>query len=255
MRIAVAGGTGVVGRYVTEAVASTGHESTVLSRSTGVDLSTGQGLDDALRGVDAVIDVANVATMKAAESIAWFGAAATQLLAAARRAGIGHVVVLSIVGVDRVDHGYYQGKRRQEELVLAPDAGVLTSVLRATQFHEFAGQLLDRSPGGPVAFVPKMRSQPVAAREVAHALAELAVGPAVGLASELAGPRPERVADMARRQLRATGSRRRVLQVPIPGKAGGQMASGSLLPDGPGPRGVQTFEQWLHGPDGPTGGE
>lgn len=252
MRIAVAGGTGVVGRHVMAALEAAGHQGVVLARSTGVDVAAGTGLEAALHGADAVIDVANVATMKARESVAWFEAATTHLLAAAAGAGVGHVVALSIVGVHEVDLGYYQGKRRQEELVLAADAPVPTSVLRATQFHEFAGQLLARM-GGPVALIPAMRSQPIAAREVGLALAELAAGPAVGLAPELAGPREELIADLARRQLRAVGSRRAVLQIRLPGSAGRAAAGGGLLPKHAGPRGVQTFEQWLHSPDGPAG--
>lgn len=250
MRIAVAGGTGVVGRHVVEAAAAAGHEAIVLARSIGVDLRTGSGLDAALDGVHAVVDVSNVATMRAAESVAFFEAATTHLLAAAERVGVGHVVGLSIVGATRVDFGYYLGKRRQEELLLTPPGAVGTSVLRATQFHEFAGQLLSRS-GGPIAVIPAMRSQPIAAREVGEALVALATGPAVGLAPELAGPQPESIADLARQQLRAVGSRRRVTQVRLPGAVGKAMASGALLPTEPGPRGTQTFAQWLQGPDGP----
>ncbi len=251
MRIAVAGGTGVVGRHVVEALTADGHESVVLARSTGVDLAAGTGLDAALDGTDAVIDVSNVVTMKAQASVQWFEAATTHLLAAAHRAAVGHVVALSIVGAHRVDLGYYLGKRRQEELLLAADAPVPTSVLRATQFHEFAGQLLQRM-GGPIALIPAMRSQPVAAREVGVALVKLAIVPAVGLAPGLAGPQPELMADLVRRQLRAIGSRRRVLQVRLPGRTGKQAASGGLLPTEPGPRGVQTFDEWLHSQDGPA---
>ncbi len=251
MRIAVAGGTGVVGRYVVSALAEKGHESALLTRRTGVNLQTGEGLDTALERVDAVIDVTNVATMRAKAATQFFEAATTNLLAAAGRAGVGHFVALSIVGVQRVDVGYYLGKRRQEELLLAADAPVATSVLRATQFHEFAGQVLSRM-GGPFALIPNMKSQPIAAREVGRALVDLAAGPAVGMAPELAGPRPELVADMARRQLHALGSRRRVVAVPMPGRAGKAAADGALLPTGPGPRGLQTFDQWLHSPDAPA---
>jgi len=118
------------------------------------------------------------------------------------------------------------------------------SVLRATQFHEFAGQLLARMHG-PLAIVPHMRVQPVAAREVAAALAALAVGPAVGMAPELAGPQEHELVDLARRVVHAHGQRRRVVGIWVPGAAGRAMTGGSLLPTGPGPRGSLTFEQWL----------
>jgi uncharacterized protein YbjT (DUF2867 family) len=242
MRIAVAGGTGHVGSYVVDAVQAAGHEPVVLSRGRGVDLMTGEGLDDALAGVEIVIDVSNTSTTSRKKSIAFFGAATTHLLDGGLRAGVRHHVALSIVGIDRVNLGYYAGKLRQEELVLA--APLPTSVLRATQFHEFAGQVLDQIPG-PVAFIPRARVQPVAAREVAAALVALALGSPVGTAPELAGPQEESLADMARRLLRARGSRKPVLQVRLPIAGAGAMASGGLLPTGPGPRGVQTYEEWL----------
>lgn len=240
MRIAVAGGTGVVGRYVAAAVADARHVPVVLARSAGVDITTGAGLDGALVGVNAVIDVSNVVTTRRRASVRFFTAATQQLLTAGRSAGVRHHVALSIVGVDRVDFGYYAGKRVQEELVLTATG----SVLRATQFHELAGQILARS-AGPLAPVPRMRVQPVAAREVAVQLVALAIGPPVGLASELAGPEEHDLVDLARRLVRHRGQRRRVLPVRLPGAAGRAMAGGALLPTGPGPRGTLTFDQWL----------
>ena len=186
MKIAVAGGTGVTGRHVTESVRAAGHTAVVLSRSAGVDLLEGHGLADALRGVSAVIDVTNTTTTRRARSVAFFGTVTRNLLAAEQQAGTGHHVALSIIGTDRVDFGYYLGKRRQEELVLA--GPVPGSVLRTTQFHEFAGQLLDRVRG-PVALAPQMLSQPVAAAEAAAALVGLALAGPAGLAPELAGRR------------------------------------------------------------------
>lgn len=242
MRVAVAGGTGLVGRLVVAALDGAGHEPVVLARSRGVDVTTGAGLDPALAGVEAVIDVSNLTTTRRQRSVDFFTAATTRLLDSGRRAGVRHHVALSVVGADRVDFGYYLGKRRQEELLL--ESGAPVSVLRATQFHEFAGQLLDRS-GGPVAVVPRMRMQPVAAREVADALVALATGPAVGLAAELAGPRPEQLVELTRRMLAARRSRRLLLPVRLPGAVGRGMVGGALLPAGPGPRGRQTFEQWL----------
>lgn len=240
MRIAVAGGTGVVGRYVVAALAEAQHVPIVLARSTGVDITTGEGLDGALVGVDAVIDVSNVVTTRRRAAVRFFTAGTQQLLAAGRRAGVGHHVALSIVGVDRVDFGYYLGKRAQEELVLTATG----SVLRATQFHEFAAQIMARS-AGPLALVPRMRIQPVAAREVAVHLAALAAGPPVGLASELAGPQEHELVHIARRLVRHRGQHRHVLPVRLPGAAGRGMATGALLPAAPGPRGKLTFDQWL----------
>ncbi|WP_329129354.1 NAD(P)H-binding protein [Streptomyces sp. NBC_01476] len=250
MRVAVAGGTGLTGRQVAGILAGQGHQPVVLARSKGVDLLTGGGLEEALAGVDTVVDVSNITTTSRKAAEGFFEAAGRNLLAAGEKAGVSHLVTLSIVGVDRVGLGYYQGKLRQEEIVRA--GAVPWTVLRATQFHEFADQVLALVPG-PVAVVPRMRSQPVAVREVAAALAELAVGPPLGMAPELAGPREEYLPDMARRLLRARGLRRRVLAVRMPGRVGRAMAGGALLPAGPGPRGEQTYQEWLAGQAAGTG--
>ncbi len=248
-RVAVAGGTGLVGRLVVAALRERGHEVVVLARAAGVDLVEGTGLDAALAGVTEVVDVSNTAATGRTASVAFFDAATRNLLAAGRRAGVRHLVVLSIVGIDRVPLGYYAGKHRQEELALAgSSSGPGATVLRATQFHEFADQLLARQPlGGRLPVVPRMRVQPVAAREVAAALADLVPAVPAGRVPDLAGPREEQLVDLVRRVLRARGSHRPVLGVRVPGRAGRAAAGGGLLPEGPGPRGVQTFSQFLAG--------
>jgi uncharacterized protein YbjT (DUF2867 family) len=242
VKIAVAGGTGITGRHVTESVRAAGHTAVVLSRSAGVDLMDGRGLADALRGVSAVIDVTNTMTARRSRAVAFFGTVTTNLLEAERQAGVGHHVAVSIIGTDRIDYGYYLGKRRQEELVLA--GPVPGTVLRTAQFHEFAGQLLDRV-AGPVALAPLMLCQPVAAAEAAEALVQLALAGPAGLAPELAGPQEHLMPDLVRRVARARGSRRPVLALRLPGAVGKAMAGGGQLPSGPGPRGVLTFDGWL----------
>lgn len=244
MRVAVAGGTGLVGRMVVAALEREGHTPVVIARSQGVDLVSGRGLGPALEGVTAVVDTSNVTTTSRRGSVEFFARATANLLDQATRAGVQHLVVLSIVGIDRVDFGYYEGKRRQEELVRA--GSVPHTILRATQFHEFGQQLLDRMPG-PVAVVPRMRSQPVAASEVADALVRLTTGPALGDAPELAGPEVHDMVDLVRRQVRHNGDRRLVVPARLPGAVGRAMAGGGLLPTGPGPRGSVTFDEWLAG--------
>ncbi|PVG82024.1 3-beta hydroxysteroid dehydrogenase [Nocardioides gansuensis] len=242
MRIAVAGGTGVVGRHVVSELEQRAHEPVVLARSTGQDLTTGTGIAQALAGVEAVIDVSNLQTLSAKASREFFEKAAHHLLPAEEAAGVRHHVALSIVGIDRVDFGYYLGKRRQEELVLA--GPIPATVLRATQFHEFPGQLLDRIKG-PVALVPRMRSQTVAASEVAAHLVDLAEGPARGMTDEMAGPEVHEMPELARRIVKARGQRRPVVPMPLPGEVGRQMAGDGLLPRHAGPRGRITFSEWL----------
>lgn len=232
----------MVGSRVVEEVRGAGVEPVVLARSAGVDLTTGVGLEAALEGVGVVIDTSNVSTMGARKSVRFFEAATGHLLAAGAAAGVRHHVALSIVGCDRVDLGYYLGKRRQEELVAA--GPVPWTILRATQFHEFAGQLVDRSPAG-LALAPRMATQPVAASEVAALVVACALGAPVGRAPDLGGPRPERMDRLVRQQVRARGSRRVVVPIPMAGRAGRQVRDGGLLP-GPGATlGVETFEAWL----------
>jgi uncharacterized protein YbjT (DUF2867 family) len=241
-RIAVAGGTGVVGRHVVDVLRERGHEPVVLSRAGGVDVTTGAGLDGALDGVSAVVDVTNRETLRRREAREFFGAATTHLLDAGRRAGVARHVALSIVGIDDVDTGYYAAKLHQEQLVLADPRGI---VLRATQFHEFAGQMMERSSVGPLRLVPRMRVQPVAAREVGEVLAELAVDGAPGRAADLAGPEEHEMVDLARRVLAARGERGVVVPLPVPGAAGRAMARGALT-GGPGARlGRTRFDEWL----------
>jgi hypothetical protein len=191
--------------------------------------------------VDAVIDVTNVNTQRRAASTEFFGTATRNLLAAERRAGVGHHVALSIIGVGTVDYAYYAGKAHQEQLIGA--GAVPWSIVRATQFHEFADQVLDRVRGLLVP-APRMLSQPIAVREVGAFLGELAVGAPAGLV-ELAGPREEQMVEMIRQVKRLRRRRGLVIPVRLPGRAGRQMAEGGLLPSGPGPRGRQTFAEWL----------
>ncbi|MCW2772707.1 MAG: 3-beta hydroxysteroid dehydrogenase [Nocardioides sp.] len=245
MRISVAGGTGAVGRHVVEVALERGHEVVVLARSEGVDLTTGAGVADRLADVDAVVDTTSVATQKRAAAEAFFGGVTRTLLAGESEAGVGHHVALSIVGIDDVDTGYYAGKRLQERTLA--EGAVPWSVLRATQFHEFAEQALGFVRIGPFSLVPSMLSQPVAAREVAEALVDLVESGPAGRVPDLAGPEKLQMVDLARRVSRARGLGRRVVPVRMPGAAGGAMRTGALTPASDGPRGRITFDQWLEG--------
>lgn len=243
-RIAVAGGTGVVGRAVVAQVEAAGHEALVLARATGIDLTDAAGeqvLVDRLGGVDAVVDASNVTTMSARASVAFFETATTRLLAAGARAGVRHHVALSIVGCDVVDLPYYEGKRRQEHLVSA--GAVPWTILRATQFHEFADQMALRV--GPLSLVPGIRCRPVAADVVARRLVELALGDPLGRAPDLAGPQEERLPGMARRARAARGAGRPVVPLRLPGAAGRQVRAGGLLPGAGATITGPTYDEWL----------
>ncbi|MGH1525027.1 SDR family oxidoreductase [Leifsonia sp. L25] len=249
MRIAVAGGTGVVGARTVEALKKAGHETVVLSRSEGVDLlaaarDTGEAhrLARTLDGCAAVVDVTSVTTMGGAASTNFFEAVTAALLTAERAAGVPHHVALSIVGAAAAPYAYYAGKAAQERIVMTSGGG--WSLLRATQFHEFAQQLAARSRGR-VKLVPAVRSQPVAAAEVGARLAELATGEPGGLSRDLGGPRAEDMPTLVRRYLAATATPGRVFAVPLPGRWGRALRDGTLLPGPEAQLGTQTFDDWL----------
>lgn len=246
MKIAVAGATGTVGEYVARSVRDRGHHVVPLSRRTGVDLFAGRGIEEVLSGVNTVIDVTNKTTLSASAARRFFETVTRHLLAAETSAGVGHHVALSIVGIDDIDASYYAGKLAQERVVAS--GPVPWTIARAGQFHEFAGQLL-MGMKGPIAIMPTCLMRPVAAREVAEHLVDLAEAAPQGRATDLVGPRDEVLADLARRQLAHDGIRRRVVEVRFPGAYGRGLASGSLRGGRDHVATATTFEDWLDGPD------
>jgi uncharacterized protein YbjT (DUF2867 family) len=243
MRIAVAGATGNIGRLTVAALDRAGHDVVGISRSLGVDLSTGAGLDDALAGVEAVVDVTNGPATDPGEAVAYFGTATSNLLAAEQRAGVRHHVLLSIVGIHRIEgNAHYAGKREQERLVTA--GAVPWTIVPATQFHDFAAAVAGWTEQDGVATIAPLLVQPIAPEDVADVLAELAPGVPRGRYADLAGPEPQDLVDMARRTYTARG--RTVKLVPTwVGPFGPEMAGTVLLP-GDGARIMPTtFEDWL----------
>jgi uncharacterized protein YbjT (DUF2867 family) len=244
MRIAVIGGTGLVGHLTVEALRRATHEAVVVARSTGVDVTTGVGLDEALAGADAVIDVSSTPATDPDETKAFFGAVTEHLLAAEQRQGVGHHVLLSIVGLDRVEgNAHYAGKRHQEALVSS--GAVPFTILRATQFFEFAEMVVRWTRQGDTAVVPPLLVQPVAAGDVADVLAEVVTGEPVGGITELAGPDPQDLVDMTRRTLAARGQSLRLVPSWRDGPLGVDMAGEVLLPEAAVRRGPTTFDSWL----------
>jgi uncharacterized protein YbjT (DUF2867 family) len=243
VRIAVAGGTGLVGRPTVEAVRRSGHDPVVLARSAGVDLTTGAGLAGALEGVDAVIDVTNTPGADTDQLRAFFATVTRHLLAAERDAGVRHHVVLSIVGLDRLpDDAHYAGKREQERLALS--GPVPATVVRATQFFDFAAQMVEWTRRGESAALPPLLVQPVAVSDVADFLVEVAVGEPVNGVCELAGPETQDLVDMARRTLQARGESLRL--VPTWRVRYGVAVAGEVLLPGPDARiAPTTFDDWL----------
>lgn len=245
MRIAIAGGTGIVGRHVERLARERGHDTVVIARSRGIDLLSGEGLN--LAAVDVVIDVSGPGKGERMGPVAFFERVTTRLLNAEEDAGVRHHVALSIIGAAKINAGYYAGKRAQEDLVA--EGTTPWTILRATQFFEFAEQTA--LPLGPWAIALKIRSQPIAAASVAAELLRLAEAAVMQRRAdahgvhEIAGPEERRVADLLRELLGARADARRVLELPIPGRFGRAMRDGSILPGA----GVKiddvTFEDWL----------
>jgi uncharacterized protein YbjT (DUF2867 family) len=245
MRIAVAGATGRAGHHLVDVLAERGHDVVRMSRATGVDLVSGAGLAGALDGVEVVVDAATGPSPEQAAATAWFTAAARNLRERAARAGVRRIVVVSIIGIDRLTTGYTVAKLAHEDALRAGSVPVV--VLRAAQFHEFVAQLVDWGRRGDVAQVPRMRSQLVAARTVAEELARLALAAEAdpGRAYEVAGPRVENLAAMAALLVRHRGGGITIEEVDDPSADAAAYADGALLP---GPGAVlagPTYEEWL----------
>jgi uncharacterized protein YbjT (DUF2867 family) len=252
MKIAVAGATGRVGRHVVDVLEERGYEVVAMSRSGGVDVVTGHGLAEALAGVECIIDVATGSSPDQVAATEFFAAATRNLHEAGARAGVRRMVEVSIIGTDRFTAGYGAAKLAHEKAMLSGPIPV--RVLRAAQFHEFVEQLVDWGRQGKVSYVPKMRTQPVAARSVAEALVDLATDPAWALAPgssaapilEIAGPQEESLVDLATRFAARRGDPVRIEGVSNPDDPDRDLnETGALLPGPDATLAGPTFEQWL----------
>jgi uncharacterized protein YbjT (DUF2867 family) len=249
-RIAVVGSTGRLGRHLVEVLADRGHELVEASRSHGVDVISKQGLDDALEGVDVVIDSASWPSPDEKEATDFFTTSARNLQEAGERAGVKRIVVVSIIGADRFSAGYNVAKVAQEHALLAGPLPV--HILRAAQFHEFVEQMLDWGTQGDVGYVPEMRTQLVAARAVAEALADMAedeeASPSAPGAPfpEIAGPRTETLFDAARLLAAHRGSPARVEEDVDQDNPDRELfADDGLLPSPAATLAGPTYEEWL----------
>jgi uncharacterized protein YbjT (DUF2867 family) len=250
-KIAVTGATGRVGSHLVEILEQRGHDVVPIARSKGVDVVSGAGLDAALVGAETIIDAATGPSPDQAEATAFFTASAQNLQRAGAAAGAKRIVVVSIIGIDKFHGGYNAAKLVQEQTLL--DGPLPVRIVRAAQFHEFVEPLLGWTIQDGVAYVPEMRTQLVAARVVAEAVADAAEEPEIenGRITEVAGPRAERLADVAAVLFASRGD-----SVAVRESRGGPLAEpgdpdavayaeGAALPN-PGARlAGPSFKEWL----------
>jgi uncharacterized protein YbjT (DUF2867 family) len=248
-KIAVAGATGRLGRPLVEILESRGYEVVPISRSRGVDVISGEGLDEALAGVETIIDVSTQPTPDQQAATDFFLTSTRNLQEAGERAGVRRLVIASIIGIDEFEGGYNAAKVAQEQAVMA--GPIPARIVRAAQFHEFVEELMGWGTQGDVSYVWNMRTQLVAARTVAEALVELATASDAEFeaaeTTEIAGPREERLAEAARLLAERRGEGLRVEEVSVdPSDPDAERyAGGAALPGPDAKLAGPTFEEWL----------
>ena len=250
-RIAVTGATGRLGSQLVEVLAQRGHDVVPIARSEGVDVITGEGLDEALVGVETIIDAATGPSPDQDEATAFFTASARNLQRAGSSAGAKRIVVVSIIGIDKFHSGYNAAKVAQEQTLL--EGPLPVRIVRAAQFHEFVDPLVGWTIQDGVAHVPEMRTQLVAARVVADTLADAVEEPEIenGTITEVAGPREERLADAAAALFASRGDSIEIRETRggVLAKPGDQdaaaYAEGGALPNPGAKLAGPSFGEWL----------
>jgi uncharacterized protein YbjT (DUF2867 family) len=244
MKIVVIGGSGLIGSRLVTKLREQGHEAIPASPSSGVDTITGEGLAAALRGASVVVDVSNAPSWEDAAVLKFFETSTRNLLTSEAAAGVGHHVALSVVGTDLLsESGYFRAKIAQEKLI--KNSAIPYSIVRATQFFEFLKGLADISLVGGTAHLPPVLFQPMAADDVASALARIAVDPPVNGIVEIAGPEQFRVDELVRQRLAALKDPRAVISDPEARYSGAKLSLRTLVPEKTARLGTTRFETWL----------
>lgn len=247
MRIVIFG-AGLIGSQLATHLAAAGHDVTALGREDGIDTTTGAGVAEAVAGAEVVVDLTNSPSWADDDVLAFFRDSTRHLLAAEEAAGVGHHVILSIVGADRLtDAGYMRGKLAQEAGV--EEGAVPYTIVRSTQFFEFVPGIADASTSEGVVRATPGRLQPIASRDVVAHLAEVVTGPAVKGTVEIAGPEAIGIDELVRRYFAAKGDERTVVTDPAAGYFGARLDDTALTPT-PGAdlwTAPTTFDEWLRG--------
>ena len=244
MKIVVIGGTGLIGSKVVALLASHGHEAIAASPNSGVNTLTGDGVDAALAGADVVVDVSNSPSFEDRAVMDFFTTSTNTLIAAERKAGVRHHVALSVVGTERMtDSGYMRAKVAQELLIR--ESGIPFSIVHATQFFEFVKAIADAATDGDTVRLAPVVIKPIAAEDVATAVARTAAGSPVGGVLEVSGPEEFRLTELIARGLAARGDARQVVDDPEARYFGAHLSDRELVPGPDAEVFPTTFAQWL----------
>ena len=245
MKIVVIGGSGLIGSKLVTKLRERGHETLAASPDSGVNTITGQGLATALEGASVVTDVSNSPSFEDAAVLEFFQTSTRNLLAAEAAAGVGHHVALSIVGAERLpDSGYLRAKVAQEKLI--EDSPIPYSIVHATQFFEFIGPIADAATSGNTVRLAHVLIQPMAADDVASALADVTVGPPVNGIIEIAGPQQFHLDELVRNTLRERHDPREVITDPHAPYYGAELHERSLVPAADAHLAETRFDHWLN---------
>jgi uncharacterized protein YbjT (DUF2867 family) len=243
MKIVVIGGTGLMGSKVVALLRQRGQEVLAASPNSGVNTLTGEGLPGALAGAQVVVDLANSPSFEDAAVMKFFQTSGRNLFAAETGAGVRHHVALSIVGTDRSDNGYFRAKVAQEKLIKT--SGIPYTIIRSTQFLEFLGAIAASSADGNTIRISPSLFQPIAADDVAAAVADVALAaPRHGII-EIAGPERAPFNEFVARYLKAVGDPRDVVRDPGARYFGGRLEQRSLVPLGEARLGRIGLDEWL----------
>ncbi|MBW9205797.1 SDR family oxidoreductase [Mumia sp. zg.B17] len=243
MKVTIIGGTGLIGSKIVERLRAHGHEAVPAALQTGVNTLTNEGVDAALVGADVVVDVSNSPSFADDDVMSFFVTSTTNLVGAAKRAGMGHYVALSVVGDDRLPaSGYLRAKVAQEKLI--QESGIPYSIVRATQFFEFVPAIADASTVDGVIHLPPAHFQPMAADDVAATVGRTAVGPPVEGVREIGGPEKVRMSEFISDALQQTGDDREVVADEHATYFGTEVADDSLVPADGAELGATTYRAW-----------
>jgi uncharacterized protein YbjT (DUF2867 family) len=243
MKIVVIGGSGLVGSKLVTKLRERGHETLAASPASGVNTLTGQGLAAALEGASVVTDVSNAPSFEDAAVLEFFETSTRNLLVAESAAGVGHHVALSVVGAERLPgSGYFRAKMAQEKLI--EDSPIPYSIVHATQFFEFVGRIADAATSGNTVRLAHVLIQPMAADDVASALADVTVGPPVKGIIEIAGPRQFHLDDLVRNTLLERHDPREVITDPHATYYGAELHECTLVPAAGARLAKTRFDQW-----------